>query len=116
VKLSLGELYTAAGEHDNAIKLLAGIRATDDVTLGCRAYYALALWQKGMFDAALEVADEELRQTAGRDQETLRDLHYVRALAYEGKGQRAQARREMERLYAQDPGFRDVARRLQEPF
>jgi len=112
LKLSLGELYVIAGEDENAIRLLAPIQGSDNLSLACRVYYAQALWHKGLFDAALEVADEELRRTAGRDPELLRDMRYVRALALEGKGQLVQARREWQRLYAQDPNYRDVARRV----
>lgn len=112
LKLSLGELYVTVGEDDKAIHLLAPIAATDDLTLACRVYYAQALWHKGLFDAALKVADEELRHTAGRDPELLRDMRYIRALALEGKGQLAQARREWQHLYAQDPNYRDVAKRV----
>lgn len=112
LRLSLGELYVTVGEDDKAIHLLAPIAATDDLTLACRVYYAQALWHKGLFDAALEVAEEELRRTAGRDPELLQDMRYIRALALEGKGQLAQARREWQRLYAQDPNYRDVAKRI----
>jgi tetratricopeptide (TPR) repeat protein len=112
VKLSLGELYVAAGEAESAIRLLAGVQAVDDVTLACRACYAQALLARGLYDAVVEVAGQELDRTAGRDEEILREIRYTRARAWEGKGMTAAAQREYQRLYARDPGYRDVAERV----
>ena len=53
-----------------------------------------------------------LRRTAGRSPELLRELRYQRALCYEALGRRAQARRDLELIYADDPQHEDVAQRL----
>jgi len=42
----------------------------------------------------------------------MRALRYERALVYEALGQAQRARADYERLYAEDTGYRDVARRL----
>lgn len=42
----------------------------------------------------------------------LRELCYERAVLFEQVGRKAEARRELERVYAEDPGFEDVRERL----
>jgi len=43
----------------------------------------------------------------------LQALRYERALVYEGLGQNRRARVELEKLYAEAPGYEDVATRLE---
>ncbi len=71
-----------------------------------------ALARLGMDHAAEGVLTTALRRTTGRSASLLREIRYQRALVYERLGKRAQARRELERVYAEDPGFEDVAQRL----
>jgi len=47
-----------------------------------------------------------------RGERLLHQVRYDRAVLYEQVGRKAQARREFERLYAEDPGFEDVRARL----
>lgn len=69
--------------------------------------------------------DPELEQVGGvvlvraargkvhhRSEELLRALRYERALVYEGLGQHRRARSELEKFYAEDPYYEDVAARL----
>lgn len=65
-----------------------------------------------MDHAAQEVFTTALRRSKGRTGTLLRKLRYQRALVYERLGKRAQARRELELVYAEDSGFEDVAQRL----
>jgi tetratricopeptide (TPR) repeat protein len=71
-----------------------------------------ALVRLGMDHAAEGVLTTALRRTTGRAESLLREIRYQRALVYERLGKRAQARRELERVYAEDPGFEGVAQRL----
>ena len=71
-----------------------------------------ALVRLGMDHAAEGVFTTALRRTRDRAETLLREIRYQRALVYERLGKRAQARRELERVYAEDPGFEDVAQRL----
>lgn len=71
-----------------------------------------ALFRLGMDHAAQEVFTTALRRTKGRAETLLREIRFQRALVYERLGKRAQARRELELVYAEDPGFEDVAQRL----
>lgn len=71
-----------------------------------------ALVKLGMDHAAEGVFTAALRRTKDRAEPLLREIRYQRALVYERLGKRVQARRELERVYAEDPGFEDVAHRL----
>ena len=63
-------------------------------------------------DAARETLTGALRRKKGRSEELLRALRYEWALVYEELGQRQRARSELEKLYAEDPDYEDVAARL----
>jgi len=71
-----------------------------------------ALVKLGMDHAAEGVFTTALRRTKDRAETLLREIRYQRALVFERLGKRVQARRELERVYAEDPGFEDVAMRL----
>ena len=71
-----------------------------------------ALVRLGMDHAAEGVLTTALRRTKDRAETLLREIRYQRALVYERQGKRAQARRELERVYAEEPEFEDVAQRL----
>jgi tetratricopeptide (TPR) repeat protein len=71
-----------------------------------------ALVRLGMDHAAEGVFTTALRRTKDRADTLLREIRYQRALVFERLGKRVQARRELERVYAEDPGFEDVAQRL----
>ncbi|MFN3961339.1 MAG: DUF4236 domain-containing protein, partial [Parvularculaceae bacterium] len=75
-------------------------------------YRARALVSLGLPDAAIDVLTLALRRRKDRPDELLRQVRYERALLYDGQRRQAQARREFERIYAEDPGFEDVAERL----
>ena len=71
-----------------------------------------ALVRLGMDHAAEGVFTTALRRTKDRAETLLREIRYQRALVYERLGKRTRARRELERVYAEDPGFEDVEQRL----
>lgn len=75
-------------------------------------YRGRALARLGLPDAAIDVFTLALRRRKDRADTLLRQLRYERALHYDQVGRKAQARRELERVYAEDPGFEDVQERL----
>lgn len=62
--------------------------------------------------AAIDVFTIALRRRKDRAETLLRQLRYERAVLYDRVGRKAQARRELERVYAEDPDFKDVRNRL----
>jgi tetratricopeptide (TPR) repeat protein len=117
VKLSLAELLLDARPGDKnvcrkIVRLAEGIVNETPVHTALLLYKARALRGLGLLDAARETLMGALRRRKGRSEELLRALRYERALVYEELGQRRRARSELEKLYAEDPDYEDVAARL----
>ena len=94
------------------VALTASIENETAVHTAVMLYRGLALSRLGMDAGAESVFTIALRRSSGRSEGLLREIRYQRALVYERLGKKAQARRELERIYAEDPAFEDVARRL----
>lgn len=109
--LSLAELLSEAKAYEEVVQLTAGVRNEDDLTLQLCIYQAEALQAQGMTDAALEVYREALRARK-RDPELLKAARYGRGKIYIEGNRKAQGRKDLGRVYADDPGYRDVAELL----
>jgi len=112
VTLSLCELYASRELWDSIIERAQGIEPEDDVTLEITIYYGLAMLEKGLSEAAASVFSKAVRRKKDRSPELLREAAYWRAIIYEEQGKRSQANKEFQRIFAEDPNFRDVAERL----
>ena len=66
----------------------------------------------GLHTAARDVLTAACRKKKDRNEDLLRAIRYERACVYEDLGRKTHARREFEKLYAEDPAFEDVAERL----
>ncbi|HEX7176830.1 MAG TPA: DUF4236 domain-containing protein [Pyrinomonadaceae bacterium] len=111
--LSLCELYADAGAWDGIIDRAQGVEVSDDLTLEIVIFYGRAMQEKGLHEAAVSVFTGALRKKKGRSPALLREAVYRRALSYLKLGRAAQANRELQKLYAEDPTFRDVERLIQ---
>lgn len=109
--LSLAELYTQRSAWKDVVRVSEVFANVDDATCQLLFFRANALYELKMFDGALEAARQALRSRSRRV-ELLRLARYIRALAYEASGRKAMARRDLERIYAEDSTFLDVAQRL----
>jgi tetratricopeptide (TPR) repeat protein len=116
VLLSFAEL-TLDGDADRAqlervVALTAGIANETPFETALLLYRGRALARLGLADAAINVFTIALRRRKDRADTLLRQLRYERAVLYEQVGRKAEALRELERVYAEDPGFEDVRERL----
>ena len=110
--LSLADLYVELGRWDDAIRVTDGFfKNENDATAQLLVFRATSLRQKGLPGAAIEILREALKSKK-RSGDILASARYERSLAYEATGKKARARQEWERLYAEDPHYRDVAQRL----
>ena len=75
-------------------------------------YRAKAMNALGLPDAAIDGFTLGLRRRKDRPDTLMRQIRYERAVLYDQSGRNAQARREFERVYAEDSEFEDVAERL----
>jgi tetratricopeptide (TPR) repeat protein len=110
--LSLADLYFDGEQWDDVVRVTEGVQANDDnATLNILTFRAYALNELGMTEAALALTKECLR-TKKRNPALLRFARYVRGRAYERAGKASMARKEYEKVYAEDASFSDVAERL----
>jgi len=117
IRLSLCELLLERdGDTKEAAKrvvhLTQRIENESAVHAALLLYKARALRKLGLSEAAKEALTIALRRKKGRGEELLRAIRYERALVFEDIGRKAQARRDLERLYAEAPDYANVADRL----
>lgn len=101
-----------SGVSERIVALTAAIENETPIHTAVLFYRAQALAALGLLDAAVDTATRGLRRTADRPQALLQQLRYERARWYEQLGRKAQARRDLERLYAEAPDYADVRERL----
>ncbi len=117
IKLSYVELMMEAAEEDKGIlheviELTSGLENDSFVHTGLLLYKGRALRLLGLHEGAKEVLSAALRRKKDRPKTLLSAIRYERALLYEDMDQPRKARSEFEKLYADDPGFKDLATRL----
>lgn len=116
-KLSVAELVLEAAPGDKrlakqVVELAGNVDNESSAHAALMLYKAQALRTLGLHTAARDVLTAACRKKKDRNEELLRAIRYERACVYEDMGQKAQARREFEKLYAENPAFEDVAKRL----
>ena len=110
--LSLADLYFEGDQWEDVVRVTEGVQANeDDTTLNILAFRAYALGELGMTEAALALTKECLR-TKKRNPALLRFARYIRGRTYESAGKASMARKEFEKIYAEDASYADVAERL----
>ncbi len=117
VLLSFAELALDSPEDralmDRVVRATVHVENETPVDTAILLYRGKALVALGLPDAAIDVFTLANRRRKDRPEALLHQVRYDRAILYHETGQRARARREFERLYAADPGFEDVAERLE---
>jgi len=116
VLLSFAELALDAPEDrtlmDRVVRATAHVENETPVDTASLLYRGKALEALGLPDAAIDVFTLANRRRKDRPKALLHQIRYERAVLYDQVGRKAQARRELERVYAEDPGFEDVRDRL----
>jgi tetratricopeptide (TPR) repeat protein len=105
--LFLCSMYLRAEDWDEIVHATAGVSNEDDITLMLRLWQAQAMEKQELPDAALEAYRDALRSKK-RDEQLLKEARYQRAKLYIQIGRRAMAKRDLGRLYGEDPEFEDV--------
>ena len=117
VILSLVELILEAQPGDIAaskkvLSLTEGLVNKTEVHTAILYYKAISLNNIGLRDAALDTLTDALRLKKGRSAVLLKAIRYRRALVYGELGQEKHMQNDLEKLYAEDPEYEDVASRL----
>ena len=109
--VSLAELYSQVGRHDDVVELTEGIKNEDDATALLLVYRAVALREQGYHDAAHEVFKDALRSRSRAA--SVRHLALSeRARNYEAQGKKGMARKDLERVLAEDSDYPELRERI----
>jgi tetratricopeptide (TPR) repeat protein len=111
--VSLAELYAQTGRWDDVIELTEGIKNEDDAAALLCVFRGQAFRQQGFHDAAHESLKEALRSRSRAA--PIRHLALAeRAQNYLGQGKKGMARKDLERILAEDSNYEGVRHQLSE--
>jgi tetratricopeptide (TPR) repeat protein len=102
--LSLAELYAQAKRFDDVIQITEGITNQDDASALLCVFRGIAFREQGFYEAARAAFKEALR-TKNRNPVMRHRALLERARCYEAEGKRAMARRDLERIMAEDADY-----------
>jgi tetratricopeptide (TPR) repeat protein len=112
--LSLAELYSDAGRHDDVVRMTNGVRNETDASAVLCMLRGIALREQGHHVAAREAFKESLRRRSAPAEIRHRAL-VERARTHEAEGKKSLARKDLERVLAADaayPGLQEALGRL----
>lgn len=109
--VSLAELYALTERWDEVIELTEGIKNEDDASALLLCYRGMALREQGFHDAAHEALKEALRSRS-RPTEIRHLALSERAANYLVQGKNGMARKDLERILADDSSYEGVRERL----
>jgi thioredoxin-like negative regulator of GroEL len=113
--LALADLYVEQGQHAEVSRVTGRFtHNASDLSLQILLVKLRSRREAGELAVALALSEEALRFPE-RAPHLLRAARYERALTLELRGQVELARIEFERIFEEDPGFRDVRSRLNAP-
>jgi tetratricopeptide (TPR) repeat protein len=111
--VSLAELYVQAERYDEVIDLTNGIKNTDDATALLCVYRGVALREKGLYDASREAFKEALKSKS-RDPQIRHLGLSERSYTYLAENKKSMARKDLERVVAEDSNYPGIQERLAE--
>jgi tetratricopeptide (TPR) repeat protein len=111
--VSLAELYAEMGRWDDVIELTEGVANEDDASALLCAFRGQAFREQGFHDAAHEAFKQALRSRSRAA--PIRHLALAqRAQNYLAQGKKGQARKDLERILAEDASYEGVREKLSE--
>jgi tetratricopeptide (TPR) repeat protein len=111
--LSLAELYAQVGRWNDVIELTEGVANDDDASALLCTFRGQAFREQGFHDAAHESFKKALRSRSRAA--PIRHLALAqRAQNYLAQGKKAQARKDLERILAEDSNYEGVREQLVE--
>jgi tetratricopeptide (TPR) repeat protein len=113
--LSLGELYCEVEEYPEVVQVTEGVTNEDDATAMLCVFRGIAFREQKLFEAARQSFKEALR-TKKRDAVVRHRALLERARTYEAEGKRAMARKDLERIMAEDSNYEGLDQAIAELF
>jgi tetratricopeptide (TPR) repeat protein len=111
--VSLAELYAQTGRWDDVIELTEGMKNEDDASALLCVFRGQAFREQGFHDAAHEALKEALRSRS-RAAPIRHHALAERAKNYLAQGKKGMARKDLERILAQDSSYEGVREQLAE--
>jgi len=116
VRLSMAEILVEDDRSRRAMRqavdLASGVENRSPIHAALLLYKAKALRALGMPTPARDALTALLRRKKDRPEALLLEARCQRALVYETLGRKKQARADLERVFAADPSYEDVAQQL----
>jgi len=109
--VSLSELYAQERKYDEVIQLTEGIKNEDDASALLLVFRGVAFREQGFHDAAHEAFKEALRSRS-RDATIRHHALFERSRNYLEQGKKAMARKDLERILAEDSDYEGVREQL----
>jgi tetratricopeptide (TPR) repeat protein len=109
--LSLAELYALQQQWDDVIDVTNAVTNADDATSMLCTFRGVALRERRLFDAA-RLAFKEALKSKRRNPVVRHHALLERARCYEAEGKRAMARKDLERIMAEDASYPGLQRAL----
>jgi tetratricopeptide (TPR) repeat protein len=109
--VSLAELYTQTGRWDDVIQLTEGVKNEDDAAALLCVFRGQAFREQGFHEAAHEALKEALRSRSRASEIRHRALA-ERAQNFLAQGKKSQARKDLERILAEDSSYEGVHEQL----
>jgi tetratricopeptide (TPR) repeat protein len=114
--VSLAELYSQAGRHADVVEVTEGVSNQDDATALLCVFRGIAFREQGFYEAAREAFKEALRSKK-RDPVVRHRALLERAKSYVSEGKQGLARKDLERILAEDSdyeGLHELLHQLQD--
>jgi tetratricopeptide (TPR) repeat protein len=111
--VSLAELYAQAERWDDVVELTEGMKNADDASALLCVFRGKAFREQGFHDAAHEALKEALRSRS-RAAAIRHHALAERAQNYLAQGKKAMARKDLERILAEDSSYEGVREQLAE--
>jgi tetratricopeptide (TPR) repeat protein len=110
--VSLAELYAQAGRFQDVVELTEGVKNEDHASALLLVFRGVAFREQGFHDAAHESFKEALRSRS-REATIRHHALFERARNYDSQGKKAMARKDLERILAEDSDYPGVRERLE---
>ena len=111
--VSLAELYIEAGRPQDVIDLTEGVSNEDDATALLTVFRGVAFRELDHLEAA-KVAFKEALKSKKREPVIRHRALFERARTYKAEGKRSQARKDLERIMAEDSDYEGLQQALAE--
>lgn len=95
-----------------AIELSNGIGNEEPIDTNILYLRAYVMYRLDLASAAITQLTDALRRTKNRPEEMIMDIRFLRGQILEISGERARARKDYETIFAKDPEYQDIAKRL----